>query len=145
LAEHAARAAFARSPYQRFLHSKTVVEIAIRLTSDAEVQGLNRDYREKDKATNVLSFPMESPATLEEMGDDCAELLLGDVILALGVCEAEAETRAIPLSSHATHLIIHGILHLLGFDHIEDGEADAMENIERAVLNDLGLHDPYED
>jgi probable rRNA maturation factor len=145
LAERAACAVLTRSLYSHFLTNSTAVEIAVRLTSDAEVQNLNRDYRQKDKATNVLSFPMETADALDEMGGDCAEVLLGDVILAQGVCKAEAEARGIALSSHATHLIIHGILHLIGFDHIEDAEADAMEQIERAALNDLGLHDPYED
>jgi probable rRNA maturation factor len=145
LGETAARAAIAQTPHAAFVTGLVAVEIAIRLTSDEAVRILNRDYRGKDKATNVLSFPMLSADALDDIDAAPGEVLLGDIVLARGVCAAEAEARGISLSAHATHLIVHGVLHLLGFDHIEDDEATTMEAIERVVLRDLGLHDPYED
>jgi probable rRNA maturation factor len=145
LGETAARAAIAQTPHAAFVTGLVAVEIAIRLTSDEAVRILNRDYRGKDKATNVLSFPMLSADALDDIDAAPGEILLGDIVLARGVCAAEAEARGISLSAHATHLIVHGVLHLLGFDHIEDDEATTMEAIERVVLRDLGLHDPYED
>jgi probable rRNA maturation factor len=145
LGETAAWAAIAQTPHAAFVTGLVPVEIAIRLTSDEAVQTLNRDYRGKDKATNVLSFPMLSADALDDIDAAPGEVLLGDIVLARGVCAAEAEARGISLSAHATHLIVHGVLHLLGFDHIEDDEATMMEAIERVVLRDLGLHDPYED
>jgi probable rRNA maturation factor len=77
-----------------------------------------------------------------DIGDD-GEVLLGDIVLADGVCHAEAEERNVPLTTHATHLIVHGTLHLLGYDHIDDAEAEAMEAIEREALASLGITDPY--
>ena len=146
LAHRAALAAVRASPYAALETTRTPAEIAIRLTSDAEVHALNRDYREKDKPTNVLSFPMYAPEDMAElMTSRDPEILLGDLVLARGVCEAEAAERGISVSDHATHLIIHGVLHLLGFDHMEDAEAQAMETLERSILRELGLHDPYED
>jgi probable rRNA maturation factor len=145
LGERAVLAAIAHSPYAALVAGPIPVEIAVRLTSDAVVHSLNRDYRGKDKATNVLSFPMLSAYALDDIDTAPGEVLLGDIVLARGVCTVEAEARGISLSAHATHLIIHGVLHLLGFDHIEDDEATTMEAIERVVLRDLGLHDPYED
>lgn len=146
------------------------VEVSIKLTDDDEVHALNREWREKDKPTNVLSFPMldddeiqilrhpragggPSPGgaalTSQEMGsrlrgnDEQMELLLGDIILAHGVCASEAKEKAIPLAHHATHLVIHGMLHLLGHDHIGDEEAEAMEALEVKALASLGMHHPY--
>jgi probable rRNA maturation factor len=145
LGETAVQAAIAQTPHATILTGPVAVEIAIRLTSDEAVHILNRDYRGKDKATNVLSFPMLSADALDDIDAAPGEVLLGDIVLAHGVCAVEAEARGISLSAHATHLIIHGVLHLLGFDHIEDNEATTMEAIERVVLRDLGLHDPYED
>jgi len=146
LAHRAALAAVRASPYAALETTQAPVEIAIRLTSDAEVHALNRDYREKDKPTNVLSFPMYAPEDMAGLiTSPDPEILLGDLVLARGVCEAEAAERGISVSDHATHLIIHGVLHLLGFDHMEDMEAHAMETLERSILRQLGLHDPYED
>ena len=145
LATRAATAALSQSPYGEWLAWPTTIEIAVRLTSDAEVQTLNAQYRHKDKPTNVLSFPMIQPDLLEAVGQnsDDGEVILGDIVLALGVCEREAEERGISVADHATHLIVHGTLHLLGYDHQGDAEAEAMEEMERAALRDLGLHDPY--
>jgi probable rRNA maturation factor len=148
LASRAVAATMGRTAYQALAASDMPVEIAIRLTSDEAVHLLNRDYRGKDSATNVLSFPMIDPADLATLlpahGPAQGEVLLGDIVLAQGVCKTEAAERAITLEAHTTHLIVHGVLHLVGFDHIEDEEAGAMESLERVVLQELGLHDPYE-
>jgi probable rRNA maturation factor len=145
LAARAAEAAVAETPYGEWLGWPTVIEIAVRLASDDAVHTLNRQYRQKDKPTNVLSFPMVQPDLLETVtqNSDDGEVILGDIILAHGVCEAEAEERGISVEDHATHLIVHGVLHLLGYDHMGDAEAEAMEEMERAALANLGLHDPY--
>lgn len=147
LAERAARAAIAATPHAGLIDTAAAIELSIRLTSDAEVQTLNRDYREKDAPTNVLSFPMLQPDLIDVVtaNSDDGEVLLGDIVLARETCAAEAAARGIPLADHAAHLIVHGTLHLLGHDHIDDHEAEVMETIERNVLRTLGLHDPYED
>ncbi|MEZ0244968.1 MAG: rRNA maturation RNase YbeY [Sphingomonas sp.] len=145
LAARAAEAALAQSPFGEWLASPTCIEIAVRLTSDDEVHQLNHQYRQKDKPTNVLSFPMIQPDLLETVtqNSDDGEVILGDIVLAHGVCAREAEERGISTADHAAHLIVHGTLHLLGYDHQGDAEAEAMEDMERAALADLGLHDPY--
>ena len=121
------------------------IEVSVKLTGDAEVQALNRDYRGKDQPTNVLSFPMAAPDLLASVADgDEIEILLGDVVLAHGTCAREAAERSISVSDHAAHLLVHGTLHLLGYDH-ETGAADAeaMEQAERRALASLGIADPY--
>lgn len=145
LAVRAVDAAITRTPYADWRGTPQMVELAIRLTSDDEVHALNRDYRQKDKPTNVLSFPMIQPDLLDAVtqNSDDGEVLLGDIVLAHGVCAAEAAEREISLQDHASHLIVHGCLHLLGYDHLGDAEAEAMEAIERDALAALGLHDPY--
>jgi len=145
LANRAAEAALQQTPYAEWLGWPTVIEVAVRLTSDEEVRTLNRQYRDKDKPTNVLSFPMVQPDLLETVtqNSDDGEVILGDIVLAHDVCAAEAAERAISVEDHATHLIVHGVLHLLGYDHMGDAEAEAMEEMERAALDQLGLHDPY--
>lgn len=145
LATRAAAAALAQSPYGEWASWPSVIEVAVRLTSDEEVRQLNKQYRHKDKPTNVLSFSMIQPDLLEAvtMNTDDGEVILGDIVLAYGVCAREAETRGIPVQDHAAHLIVHGTLHLLGYDHQGDSEAEAMEEMERTALRDLGLHDPY--
>ncbi|OYY65083.1 rRNA maturation RNAse YbeY [Sphingomonas sp. 28-62-11] len=144
LATRAATAALNATPYGALTTADATIEISIRLTDDAEVQTLNRDYRQKDKATNVLSFPMIAPDLLDTVANtDDGEVLLGDIVLAQGVCAAEAAEKGITLNDHATHLIVHGTLHLLGYDHQGQAEADAMEQIERDVLATLGIADPY--
>ena len=118
---------------------------SVLFTSDAEVHVLNREWRAKDKPTNVLSFPMIQPDLLEAVtqNSDDGEVILGDIVLAHQVCVAEAAERGVSVEDHATHLIVHGVLHLLGYDHMEDAAAEAMEDMERAALASLGLHDPY--
>lgn len=145
LATRAVTAAVNASPHESWATMAATVEVSVRLTDDDEVQALNRDYRHKDQPTNVLSFPMIQPDLLDTVAanSDDGEVLLGDIVLAQGVCAHEAATRGIGIDAHATHLIVHGTLHLLGYDHIDDGPAEAMEQIERDVLSALGLHDPY--
>lgn len=124
------------------------MSVSVKLSDNDEVHALNREWREKDKPTNVLSFPMLDDDEIEALlvGDYGApEIMLGDIILAYGVCKTEAAEKEISLAHHATHLVIHGMLHLLGHDHIEDEEAEAMEALEAKALASLGLHNPYED
>ncbi len=145
LADMAVRAAVMRTPYGELASVPALVEVSVRLTSDEEVHTLNRQYRGKDKPTNVLSFPMVQPDLLEtvDQNTDDGELLLGDIVLAHGVCAREAVERDVTFDAHLTHLIVHGTLHLLGYDHLTDDEGDAMEAIERDALGDLGVADPY--
>ena len=145
LATRAALAAVERTPHGELATSPALVEISVRLAPDEEVRHLNAQYRGKDKATNVLSFPMIQPDLLDTVtqNSDDGEVLLGDIVLAHGVCVAEADERGIPIESHATHLMVHGVLHLLGYDHQDGEEAEKMEAIERDALASLGLPDPY--
>jgi probable rRNA maturation factor len=145
LALRAATAAIERTPHGELLTSTAAIEISIRLAADEEVHTLNKQYRQKDKPTNVLSFPMVQRDLLDTVSQnsDDGELLLGDIVLAHGVCVAEAAERGISVEDHATHLLVHGTLHLLGYDHLVDDEAEAMEEIERDALAALGIGDPY--
>lgn len=145
LSIRAAETAIKQTPFLEWLDHAATIEVAVRFTSDDEVHVLNRQYRDKDKPTNVLSFPMIQPDLMEAVTEnsDDGEVLLGDIVLAHGVCAAEAVERKVSVEDHATHLIVHGLLHLLGYDHMDDAEAEAMEEMERAALRDLGLHDPY--
>ena len=144
LAERAVRAAIDNSPNQPLLTERVSIEVSVKLTDDAEVQALNNSYRGKDKPTNVLSFPMVQNDLIEDLSNtDDGEALLGDIVLAEGVCAAEAADKGVTIEEHATHLIVHGTYHLLGYDHGGDVEAEAMEDLERAALRALGLGDPY--
>lgn len=145
LSIRAAETALRQTPFLEWLDHAATIEVAVRFTSDEEVHVLNRQYRGKDKPTNVLSFPMIQPDLMDAVTEnsDDGEVLLGDIVLAHGVCAAEALERRVGVQDHATHLIVHGLLHLLGYDHMDDAEAEAMEEMERAALRDLGLHDPY--
>ncbi len=145
LAAKAVAVAIAHTPHGTLSDSDASVEVSVKFTSDDEVQSLNRDYRGKDKPTNVLSFPMIAPDLIGGIANtDDGEVLLGDIVLAYGTCAREASLREISVAAHATHLIVHGTLHLLGYDHMNDGEADAMEALEQAIMASLGLHNPYE-
>jgi probable rRNA maturation factor len=141
----AIEAALRATPHAALATSPALVEVSVRLTSDAEVRQLNLQYRGKDKPTNVLSFPMVQPDLIETVGQnsDDGELLLGDIVLAHGVCAREAAEKGVALDAHASHLIVHGLLHLLGYDHQGSVEAEHMESLERDVMAALGLHDPY--
>jgi probable rRNA maturation factor len=145
LAERAVQAAVAGSNLPRLADSAIDVEVSVRFTSDSEVQALNAQWRGKDKPTNVLSFPMLEPHLLGALAaGGQGEALLGDIVLAHGVCVGEAAEKHISVADHAAHLVIHGTLHLLGYDHDDgDAEAEAMESVERAVLASLGIADPY--
>lgn len=144
LAARACAAALAETPNAGLDRAGYAVEVAVRLTDDAEVQGLNAQYRGKDKPTNVLSFPMVQPDLIEALsaGDD-GETLLGDIVLAGETVVSEAAAKALSPADHAAHLIVHGLLHLLGYDHEGDAQGTAMEAIETAALARLGLPDPY--
>lgn len=144
LARRAAEAAVAESAFPQLSSSDRAVEISVRLSSDEEVRALNAEWRGKDRATNVLSFPMADPADLLESNVAGPELLLGDMILARGVCAAEAADKGVALADHAAHLIVHGTLHLLGYDHGDDARADDMEAREVRALGRLGIANPYE-
>lgn len=143
LAEKAAKSAVAQSRFAALLDSPVAVELSVRFTGDAEVKALNADWRGKDRPTNVLSFPMIDADELEAL-PPAGEVLLGDVVLAHGVCAAEAAEKGVAVETHAAHLIVHGTLHLLGYDH-ETGEEDAeeMEQVEREALAAIGIADPY--
>jgi probable rRNA maturation factor len=144
LARSAATAAIAESAFPQLGQGERMVELSVRLTSDEEVHALNAEWRGKDKPTNVLSFPMAAGDELEAVADPGPELMLGDIILAGGICAAEAADKGLPLESHAAHLMIHGTLHLLGYDHMDDDSAADMEAREIRALARLGIADPYE-
>lgn len=144
LAERATRAAFAQTPYNELREVRVDIEISIRFTDDTEVQSLNAAYRQKDRPTNVLSFPMVPSDLLETLSNsDDGEVLLGDIVLAQETCAREAAEKNIAFADHATHLIVHGTLHLLGYDHMEDHEAEEMEAMEVRALAGLGITNPY--
>ena len=143
LARSAATAAIAESAFPQLGQGDRSVELSIRLTSDEEVHALNSEWRGKDKPTNVLSFPMAESDDLEAAIEPGPELMLGDIILARGVCEIEAAEKGVPLDQHAAHLLVHGTLHLLGYDHMDDDSAADMEAREVRALARIGIADPY--
>ena len=114
-------------------------EVTIRIVDEAESNDLNLTYRGKDKPTNVLSFPFECPPGVEDFP------LLGDLIICRQVVEQEASEQQKTLESHWAHMVIHGSLHLLGYDHIEDAEAEEMEALEKEFMHTLNYPDPYKD
>ncbi|MFW6346543.1 MAG: rRNA maturation RNase YbeY [Halomonas sp.] len=111
-------------------------ELSVRLVDTEESRALNREYRGKDRATNVLSFPFENPPGVSLP-------LLGDLVICHPVVVAEATEQDKALADHYAHMVVHGTLHLLGHDHLEDDEAEAMEALEREILHGLGIADPY--
>ena len=123
------------------LHSRIrEADLAIRIVGSKEGRALNRHYRGKDYATNVLSFPAEVPEGLPE---GVHFPLLGDLVICAPVVAREAREQKKALNAHYAHLTVHGVLHLLGWDHEDDKEADAMEQLEREILAGLGVGDPY--
>ena len=144
LADRACNAALAQTPHGGLARAGFEVEVAVRLSNDAEVQQLNAQYRHKDKPTNVLSFPLVQHDLLDSLADsDDGEVLLGDIVLAFETVSGEAERQAITLEAHMTHLVMHGLLHLLSYDHGDDAQAEHMEALETAACAALGLADPY--
>lgn len=111
-------------------------EMTIRIVDEAESHELNLTYRGKDRPTNVLSFPFECPEEVDLP-------LLGDLIICRQVVEREAQEQGKPLLAHWAHMVVHGSLHLLGYDHIEDDEAEEMESLETEIMTGLGFEDPY--
>jgi len=140
----AVEAAVAESAIPGLAASDRPIEISVRLTGDEEVRELNAQWRGKDSPTNVLSFPMLGENELRMAKVAGPELLLGDIILARGVCEAEAADKGVPVEQHAAHLVVHGTLHLLGYDHHDDDHAADMEAREVRALQRLGIANPYE-
>lgn len=114
-------------------------EVSILLCDDVRIRDLNREWRGFDKPTNVLSFPAASPQPIARRP------FLGDIAIALETAALEAETEGKSLRAHVTHLVVHGFLHLIGYDHESDGDADAMERLEIGILAHLGIADPYAD
>ena len=145
LVREAADAAISESDFPQLATTERPVELSVRLTGDDAVRALNAQWRGKDVPTNVLSFPQLDAGELESAASPGPELMLGDLVLARGTCEREAEEKQITLEKHAAHLIVHGTLHLLGYDHHDDGSAEEMESREVRALARLGIADPYGD
>ncbi|NDJ58464.1 rRNA maturation RNase YbeY [Enterobacteriaceae bacterium 4M9] len=127
--------------FQRWLDAAVIpfqedAEVTVRLVDEPESHELNLTYRGKDKSTNVLSFPFEAPPGIELP-------LLGDLVICRQVVEQEAQEQGKPLEAHWAHMVVHGSLHLLGYDHIEDDEAEEMEALETEIMLALGYADPY--
>jgi len=140
LAERAAMAAAQVAPEL----ANPRLTASVLFTSDADVHALNAEWRGKDKPTNVLSFPMLERDDLLDLAPEGPPEMLGDIALAHETCVREAAEKDIPVADHAVHLIVHGLLHLAGYDHeISDADADAMEALETKALAVLGLADPY--
>lgn len=129
--ELAAHAAFAEATPK----APSSYEVTVVLTDDSEMRDLNRDWRGNDAPTNVLSFPAG-----KALGEPAS---LGDVVIAFETAQKEAQEEGISLGDHVSHLVIHGMLHLLGFDHQQDDEAERMEGLEKRALASLGIADPY--
>ncbi|MDN3609309.1 rRNA maturation RNase YbeY [Vibrio ostreicida] len=111
-------------------------EVTVRIVDEQESHQLNHEYRGKAKPTNVLSFPFEAPPGIDID-------LLGDLVICRQIVEQEAQTQSKPLMAHWAHMVVHGSLHLLGYDHIDDDEAEEMESLETEIMQDMGFEDPY--
>ncbi|MDR1026592.1 MAG: rRNA maturation RNase YbeY [Lactobacillus sp.] len=126
-----------------FLGDKPVV-VNLSLSNDKHIKELNKTYRKKDKPTNVLSFALIDDENFEQNCEIFDEIELGDIIISIDTLKKEAAEKNIKLEDHFTHLFIHGLLHLSGFDHIEDEEAEEMEALEIDILSNLNINNPYE-
>ncbi len=127
-------------------------EVTLLACDDARIIDLNADFRDKPTATNVLSWPADERGAATDGGkpipvepDFDGMLELGDIAISYDTCAVEAQASGTPMADHVTHLIVHGLLHLLGYDHVRDGDAGVMETLEVEILGKLGLDDPYRD
>jgi probable rRNA maturation factor len=136
-AEGAARRAVAAAFVHSGLTCRDGAELSIVLTDDARIRALNAAWRGQDKATNVLSFPAVEPAMIPTAP------LLGDIVVAYETVEREARAQSISFRNHYVHLLVHGFLHLFGYDHLTEIEAAAMERLESEILHRLGIEDPF--
>ncbi len=143
-ANAAVSAAITETEFAHLTQANSVYSISVQLSMDENVHALNRAYRDKDKPTNVLSFPMLSQDEIIKSSYNASpEIMLGDIILANETCAREASEKAINIEDHAVHLMVHGALHLVGFDHIDDTDAADMEAREVKALASLGIGNPY--
>ncbi len=130
-----------------FVDADTPLELSVRLTDDAEIKQLNCEFRGQNKPTNVLSFPCFEGRELQDAFASAAPggppVMLGDIIITHGVTAEEAIEQGKSFTDHVSHLVVHGLLHLMGFDHIEDREANEMETQEKNILASLAIDDPY--
>jgi probable rRNA maturation factor len=140
LVRGAARRALRRGAVAAELRLPARVELSVSLADDACQRRLNRDFRGRDMPTNVLAFPAWAPGESMPPG---APLLLGDVVLAFETVNREAQAQEKPFIDHLRHLTVHGVLHLLGYDHLAPGETALMESLESSILAELGVPDPY--
>ena len=128
--------------------AKICQPVSVLFTGDSEMRRLNRDFRGKDQPTNVLSFPtddLQSDEQAASLGLPPEHTYLGDIALGAGVCARESAEKNISMENHATHLLVHGLLHLAGYDHQNDEDAELMEARERDILKSIGVADPYSD
>ena len=133
-----------KSALQGHLKDRTL-EMSVSFVSDEEMRALNLEYRDQDRPTNVLSFSQLSRDMIDGAVDTAGDqpLLLGDVVVALGVTQSEAASQNKSMDHHLTHLLVHGTLHLLGYDHLKESDAEVMESSETEILNGLGIGNPY--
>jgi probable rRNA maturation factor len=136
----AVRVALLRGSSGPGIAQQTAIELTVSFADDAIQQQLNRDWRGVDRPTNVLAFPGWDPRAPTPPG---APILLGDVVLAFETVAREADEQGKPFTDHLSHLVVHGVLHLLGYDHATEAEAVAMEALETSILATLGVPDPY--
>jgi probable rRNA maturation factor len=128
---------------EKHLPEKGLGEAFIASSSMTQMRTLNREWRGKDKATNVLSYPQFDPKDLKKALKNKSGIYLGDIALCLPYIHREAKELKKPVNHHLTHLVVHGVLHLLGYDHVDPRQAHRMEKLEKAILHTLGLPDPY--
>lgn len=122
------------------LHEEADCDLSLRFVSADEIASLNKQYRGKPAATNVLSFPSDAP---REIADSIGYYPLGDIVICPSVLEVEAQQQGKALEAHWAHMLVHGLLHLYGYDHEETGQAETMENLEIEILKTLGIPNPY--